>query len=282
MQSARHGGGRRTQDWVDSEYMYGACAVTPAEMEAALKAARKDLLRDKRPVPRGSAPHLIITIGAPGAGKSTVAEAVARRGDHGDYGDYVTIDEDVAVKYHPRYAGVWGVPSAVTGRPTGVGFTMGYLMCNQHLLGGVMVRIFEELVHAKGPRYNIILQSHAQDNLIEAKLEGYRTTLLFVGVPLPVAIRRSRDRAIATGKFLAPTLAAQDEIVDSMWNLYRRSAAWYGLWADEFLVADNSRPARDPAAFATDKRLVAIPLHGEPWEARLAAAQAAIDAACGV
>lgn len=276
------------RDWLDPDYAHELCAVTSEEVEEAMKTARRDLLQGKKPVAAGKKPHLIITIGAPGAGKSTVAEAVAaERGD----GDYVTIDLDVAVKYHPRAKGMWNAPSAVTGKPTGVGLTTSYFTCNLQL-EDVLISIYEDLIAADKarPRYNIVLQSHTQVNLIDAKLAGFRTTLLFVGAPLETAIQRSRQRAIDTGKFLAPTLRAQDEIVYSMWMLYRTTAAWYGLWADEFLVADNGQKAStDRAARAqfrqSKKLLKVIPLHCESrecpsWEDRLAVAQSAIDEAC--
>lgn len=282
--------GAVARDWLDPDYVHDLCTVTPDEVEKAMKTARRDLLRGKKPVAAGKDPHLIITIGAPGAGKSTVAEAVAaERGD----GDYVTIDLDVAVKYHPRVKGMWNAPSAVTGKSTGVGLTTSYFTCNLQL-EDVLIGIYEDLIAADkaGPRYNIVLQSHTQINLIDAKLAGFRTTLLFVGAPAETVIQRSRQRAVDTGKFLAPTLRAQDEIVYSMWMLYRTTAAWYGLWADEFLVADNGQAASSDRAaqarFRQSKKLLKeIPLRCESgecpsWEDRLAAAQTAIDEACGV
>lgn len=270
---------KRAQDWIDPYYINDLCEVTAEEYEAARKRARAELLRGKKPVPPGETPHLLITIGAPGAGKSTVASAVAERSGK----DYVMIDLDVAVKYHPRYAGMWNAPSAVTGKPSGAGLTTGYFTCNS-TLEGILIQLYEDIIFTeKEKRYNVILQSHSQVNLIEAKLAGYRTTLLFVGVPLQIAIQRSRARAVETGKFLAPTLTVQDEIVYSMWAMYRSTAAWYGLWADEFLVADNRKPGRDSAPSRVSKRVKEIPLHdksGQSWEDRLAVAQKAIDAAC--
>jgi hypothetical protein len=284
---------RRPRHWINPGNLNVACEVTRDEVEAALKAARRGLLRGKRPVSPGETPHLILTIGAPGAGKSTVAAAVAARRpapSPGKAADYVTIDFDVAVKYHPRYKDVWNAPSVRTGKPTGVGFTMGYLACNAALVG-ILIQIYQDILHSEGGQYNIILQSHVQANLIQAKLAGYRTTLLFVGVPLRTALRRARTRAAATGKFLAPTLAAQDETVTRMWTKYLHTAAWYGMWADEFLVADNGRTAKSgkAAGARASRRVATIPLRCAPrracrtsWEERLAVAQKAIDAACGV
>ena len=264
--------------WVDPYSAYSECDVPAAEFDAAAAAARADLLKGKRPVAKGTAPHLLITIGAPGAGKSTVSEAVAaERGS----GDYVTVDLDTAVKYHPRYRDIWAAPSAVTGHPTGVGFTLTYLACNSSL-EDMLLRIYEDIVFSEGPRYNVVLQSHSQINIILAKLAGFRVTLLFVGAPLAVAQARSRTRAVATGKFLAPNLAIQDEVVESMWVDYRLTAAWYGMWADEFLVADNRRKAASDRAAgrAVLKHVKEVPLHCADWDDCRQAAQAAVDAAC--
>lgn len=264
--------------WVDPYSAYSDCDVSPAEFDAALAAARKELLGNKKPVPAGEEPHLLITIGAPGAGKSTVSEAVA--GSRGG-GDYVTIDLDVAVKYHPRYRNIWAAPSAVTGKPTPVGFTLSYLACNAPL-EDILLRIYEDIVYGEGPRYNIILQSHSHINIILAKHAGYRVTLLFVGAPLEIAKARSRTRAVDTGKFLAPNLAIQDEVVESMWVDYRTTAAWYGLWADEFLVADNRRKAKTDgdAKRSVLEYVKEVPLHCPDWGACMRKAQEEIDAAC--
>jgi predicted ABC-type ATPase len=277
-QSAAEAIRKHPRQWVDPDSVYSECEVSPAEYDAALAAARKDLLGKKKPVPAGTAPHLLITIGAPGAGKSTVSEAVAaERGS----GDYVTIDMDVAVKYHPRYRDIWAAPNAVTGRATEVGFTLSYLECNS-LLEDILIRIYDDVVFGEGARYNVILQSHAHINIILAKLAGYRVTLLFVGVPLEIAKARSRTRAVETGKFLAANLAIQDQVVESMWVDYRKTAAWYGLWADEFLVADNRRKAKSDgdARRAVLRYVKEIPLHCKDWNTCRQNAQDAIDAAC--
>jgi predicted ABC-type ATPase len=266
-------------EWVDPYSAYSDCDVNAAEFEAATVAARKDLLTGKVPVAEGTPPHLLLTIGAPGSGKSTVAAAVAA--DRGD-GDYVTIDLDTAVKYHPRYKDIWSAPSALTGRSTMIGFTLSYIACNA-TLEDMLIRIYEEIVFNDGPRFNVILQSHAQVNIILAKLAGYRVSLLYVGTPLAVARKRSRTRAAETGKFLAPTLAVQDDVVESNWVDYRLSAVWYGMWADEFIVVDNRREfltnkADLPRAILDNVQIV--PLHCANWDECRLKAQKIVDAAC--
>ena len=279
------GSKREPHTWINAEYLVDECRVSQAEWDKARVAARKDILAMKKPVAAGKQPHILVTIGAPGVGKSTVAAAVAKSRGHGDY---VIIDIDVAVKYHPRYYKIWNTPNEMTGKPTGVGITQGYWTCNAPL-EDIMTQLYDDILHSSENRYNIILQSHSQINLIGAKLAGYRTTLLFVGAPLKTVIKRSRNRAVETGKFLTATLSSQDEVVSSMWMLYRTTAAWYGLWADEFLVANNSRGGTvDQAIARIGKMIQEIPLQCTQqgacgsWADRLATAQEAIDKACGV
>ena len=87
--------GPRAPAWVDPGEGFTSCVVAPEEFDDAVRAARTDLLRGKKPVKAGETPHLLITIGAPGAGKSTVSAAVAARNPGRDY---VTVDVDV----HPH------------------------------------------------------------------------------------------------------------------------------------------------------------------------------------
>lgn len=263
---------RTLGNWIGSD-LYAPCAVSDREMGEATRRARAEILRGVEPVPRKETPHLILTIGAPGVGKSTVAAAVGGRASKRKY---AVLDFDLAVKYHPRYRDVWNVPTLAE-KPSGVGLMLGYLVCNE-ALEEILSRLFGELLEK---RYNIILQSHTHTDLIPAKMAGYRTTLLFVGTPLAVAQRRSRKRAVETGKFLAPTLRAQDELVESMWRDYRANAPWYGLWADEFLVADNRRAAKDDDEAGQEilKHVAEVPMRsGGDWFARVDAARAAIDA----
>lgn len=265
-------------EWVDPYSAYSECDVNAAEFEAATVAAREDLLTGKKPVAEGTRPHLLITIGAPGSGKSTVAATIAA--DRGD-GDYVAIDLDTAVKYHPRYKDIWSAPSALTGRSTMIGFTLSYLACNA-TLEDMLIRIYEEIVFSEGPRFNLILQSHSQVNIILAKLAGYRVSLLYVGTPLAVARKRSRTRAAETGKFLAPTLAVQDDVVESNWVDYRMSAVWYGMWADEFIVVDNRREFLTEADLhrAILDSVQIVPLHCENWDECRLKAQKIVDTSC--
>ena len=264
--------------WVScASQNFDFCDVTPEEVEKASKRARAEIVKDTPPVKTGL-PHLIITIGAPGSGKSTVAGKVAATREKGK--QYIVIDYDLAVKYHPRFNDIWDMAD-VDSKPSGVGWSLGYITCNQ-VLEEILANLFQDLIEAP-LKYNIILQSHSQVDLVHAKINGYRTTLLFVGTPLPVALQRSRTRAVTTGKFLAPTLRAQDHIVTDMWKYYAMSVPWYGLWADEFIVADNRK---DDSGASAVSNIVSVQMHAcdtpgkniQTWYELLQNAQKIVDA----
>ena len=65
-----------------------------------------------------------------------------------------------------------------------------------------------------------------------------------------------------------------------MWKFYSLSVPWYGLWADEFLVADNRENDNGDRAIATLKE---VPMHGcgktATWYDRIKKAQKIIGAA---
>lgn len=265
--------------WVGPDPAAACGPLSPKELESVRAKARRDLVRGARPA-RGR-PHLILTVGAPGAGKSTVAPLVAAARAPGE--SYVTVDFDLAFRYHPRYRDVWDIPSAADGRPTGVGAALGFLFCGEHI-EPVYCQLLAELMGggargARGARHNIILQSHSRRHLVSAQRAGYRTTLLYVQAPLAVAQARSRARAAATGMFLAPTLRAQDVLVAQMWAEYRALAPWAALWADEFVVADNgaSRAPGAPPPF----RVVPVrpPGCGADWAAPALKAEKALASA---
>jgi predicted ABC-type ATPase len=229
------------QNWVpDPGRICGE--LTADEQDAAAKYALEDLFAGKAPVAAESRPHALFTIGAPGSGKSTVAMALVRVMGAHPAESYVVLDYDALIKYHPRFRDTWRVPD-VFGRPTEVGYALGWMRCIDALddLGQVLHRkIFTE-------RYNVVVQTHAHDGMIAAQLAGYDVTLLYVGVPLGLAVHRARKRAVETGRFLAPTLEIQDRHIEQTWARYKRHAPWYGLWADEVIVAKNDRDGAPPS-----------------------------------
>lgn len=188
-------------------------------------------------------PHLVQVMGAPGSGKHTVAKALVNRDD------YVLVDFDAAVQYHPRYHGMWkarkddatfwarigSVTSVKNGASTGVP-AMTWSRCNgSESLQALLAKVVDTLIER---RYNVLLLSHGF-RLLWDPPPGYRIHLAFVGVPEALAVRRSRDRALQTGKFIAATLAEQAESVREFWAKYRADAPTYARLADTFTVGSN-------------------------------------------
>ncbi len=234
------------------------CDMSEAEVEAAAARMAASLFDGKKPAPADKRPHLILTIGGPGSGKSTVAKISAEDMGVFPYESYVSVDFDALVKYHPRMNDIWSLPDML-GRPTGVGYAFGW-NCDAQFVPLVVALVERAL----DQRYNVIVQSHWQLWLASAHLKGYFCTLLYVAAPLDVAKRRARARAVETGMFLAPTLAAQDEVVADMWSAYRKTVPWWALWADELALVYNGDDAKKPAK---GEFLYADPhQEGVPWK----------------
>lgn len=244
------------------------CALSDAELGAAAGRMFDALRGGRDPVPAGGRPHMVLTIGAPGSGKSTLAQAcVDALGAH-PFASYMVVDFDDLVRFHPRLNDIWHVPD-MFGRPTEVGFAFGWDRCADFF--AAQASAF--LATAVERRFNVVVQSHWQRWLTTPGIEAYRTTLLYVGAPLEVATRRARSRAAATGKFLAPTLAAQDAAVKTAWDDYRRTAPWYALWADDFVAVANGDGAPPPSAADF---LRVDPHAGPSWRAGLEAVETAL------
>jgi hypothetical protein len=253
------------------------CRVSRAEWEAAYEAARRDLLPTRPPDPRRGPPEFFLTGGAPGSGKNSVAHAYVRRRGRHPPSSYVYLDFDAAVKYHPRFRDVWSLPDVRGFRP-GPGAAHGWNLCASSL-DGLLSRIAYELMDGG---YNIVMQSHQPERLVEAKERGYRTVYLFVGAPARTCVRRARERALETGMFLAPTLTAQQRHVENHWHRMRALAPYRGVWADEFALVANGRPKVPPERAAAGARILRPHEEAAPgWGARRAWLQDHVEAALG-
>lgn len=212
--------------------------LTAAEAKAASALMEKDLLKAKRPMPPSTVwpdghPQLVLAIGAPGSGKSTISAAIAKRVKL-DVANFVEFDYDALIKYHPRKDQVAHVHT-IDGKKTDVGYALGWTNCVD-----AVIQLGEPLLHDLiRRRYNIIVQTHNYDIIHPARRAGYYITVVYVGVRLQTALARSRARAAETGMFLSPTLGEQDETVAQIWRQYQTQAAFYGLWADRFIAVNN-------------------------------------------
>lgn len=249
--------------WITSD-LDAVCRLSQKEIAQAADRAWEDITAGVEPVADGVTPLLLLTIGPPGAGKSTVGVALAEAELEASNGSFIHLDFDLGIKYHPRYNGIWDI-SDIRGQKTGVGFAEAYRVCVDEaslVMAELMHRFF-----TSAARYNIVLQIHSQLSLVEGKQYEFRTILAYLYVPEATAVRRARTRAVETGKFLAQTLAEQDDWVKQLYAKYKVMSPWYGMWADEFIVVDNSedRPAagRGPAVLKDCVRR--FDLHGPDW-----------------
>jgi len=283
------GGARRAEPlpapplrWIGRSAATEGLKLSPGETKELEERLPGELARGHAPAAarRAAPPQTIYTMGAPGAGKSTISELYARRlstagAGPGPARDFISLDLDSAVKYHPRMKGIYMLPD-LGGRPTGVALTTLHLAANYEL---------EKVLHPTVNRlcaegYDLLLNRVGVGGARVAKAHGHRTTLLYVGAPLPAAQARAQARALETGRFLSPTLAAQDRLVEEMWERDAQLAPWYALWVDEFLVASGSGSA--PEASLASLRRVPARAPGEPLGDFIARAQAAVDEATGL
>ena len=224
-------------DWIDPLDVYDSCKVTQTEYTDALRQAEKKITAGKKPQHPDIKPKFYVTIGAPGSGKSTLINHIAKKLN--PELDFISIDLDLAVEFHPRYQNIWSAENAVSEQKTNIGFTLTRQICNDNL-EGMMESIFYDLIENR-TRHNIILQTQDLNSIILARSAGYEINLVFVGVQLQTAITRSKLRAVDTGKFLAPNILQQNRIVEEMWNDYKYNTAWYSLWADNVYIIDNNK-----------------------------------------
>jgi predicted ABC-type ATPase len=228
---------RNNTDWIDPLNPYLPCDVSSDEYRSAIINAKRVLTKNKKPQVAGLKPKFYITIGAPGSGKSTLIQHVAHK--FNPELDFIIIDLDTAVDYHPRYQSIWSAESAVDTHKTNIGYTLTRQICNDSL-EGIMEAIFYDIIK-DNLRYNIIFQSQDLNSIILARSAGYEVNLVFIGVKLDTAIKRSKLRALKTGKFLASNLYMQSRVVEDMWMDYKYNTAWYSLWSDNTYIIDNNK-----------------------------------------
>lgn len=224
-------------DWIDPLNPYNRCDVSPDEYRTAIVKAKTVLTKNKKPQTIGLKPKFYITIGAPGSGKSTLIQHIVHKFNP-DL-DFIIIDLDTAVDYHPRYTSIWSADSAVDSNKTNIGFTLTRQICNDSL-EGIMEAIFYDIIK-DNLRYNVIFQSQDLNSIILARSAGYEVNLVFIGAKLETALKRSKSRALRTGKFLASNLYMQNRVVEDMWMDYKHNTAWYSLWSDNTYIIDNNK-----------------------------------------
>lgn len=229
-----------SKQWLSYLDITTFCDLTAKELDAAAKKARADILKNAKPIPKGTTPTIVVTVGAPGSGKSTVGKLVAESYAN----NFISIDLDLAVKYHPRFNNLWNFPDALTGKATGVGIIETHNLCTSEL-SGMMEVVIDEIIAMQ--KYNIILQAYvSMKGLKQFSMKKYNVVALCVGVPLKIAQERAWSRSLKTGQFFERTRAEQNEFIKAVWSMYPEDAMWDSLLVDEVLVVSNKNTTTDP------------------------------------
>jgi hypothetical protein len=203
------------------------------------------LIRGKKPVPEDKSPHMVLTIGTAGAGKSTLARKMVEYKSGIPLSAYIELDFDALIDDTPLGADLRNMKD-MNGVKTGIGAAHGWVNCIDSASGyGNMV--FNRLM---AERYNIIVHTHDHRSLIMAQVHGYVCTLMYVAISVETAIKRAGKRAEELGRYI-PGGTAKDgwgwqPSVVAFWNRYRYQAPFFAMWADSFVVVSNERDNYEP------------------------------------
>jgi energy-coupling factor transporter ATP-binding protein EcfA2 len=253
--------------------------------EEAIKARDvifKKLTAGKKPMPDSEQPHLVLTIGPPGAGKSTLARKFVAACIKEKAGNYVELDTDEILDYLSEGDKFRNL-SNFNGRLTGVGAAYGWADCIDRVQWPANMVVF--LLLEK--RYNIIVHTHNKTLLYESQYYDYVSTLLYVAVSCETALRRASSRAFQLGRFLRPATEENhwgwENVVKNMWKNYKYQTPWYSLWADNLVTVNNDR---DDHAFVA-KDFIGYNTHppipeGCSWISNMIGLQTAIQEAHGI
>lgn len=234
--------------------------LTPAEKKEYGEKMWRELTRGKTPVSDALMPNYLITMGAPGVGKSTVASIFVREyGGQKQWENTVILDYDELIRWHPKAEAMLDLKDT-DGKPTGLGYAYAYEHTSDMV--DTAAEVLKRLIAA---RYNLIVQSHEQSTIVEAMRAGYHTALLYVAADRAVALRRLQERMRARGLYLEPG-ATWESLYDNYDAHYRVMAPWYALWTDLFVAVSNSDQHRYPARgdFTPLDPHPALP-SGTPW-----------------
>lgn len=185
-------------------------------------------------------PQLIIPIGAPSAGKSTIMEVLVKEHSDVDYKNYVYFDTDKLLDYLPIGEDIKNIPD-IYGNRTGIGYAFGWSECMDKLSRTQIVPlIIAKILKSK---YNLILNTHYFNIIIDAQLNGYFCILVYVIVNKKIAKERAKNRAEELGRFFSlnyNNAFGWSDSINHYLKTYKEQAVWYSLWADRFVIVKNN------------------------------------------
>lgn len=228
--------GMSKQRWI-SRYHNKQNFMLSAEEERQIKInMTTKLLQSHRQVENGIQPLFVLTCGAPGSGKSSVAGKFTHDTFPGH--DFATFDTDTVQDFHPRYNELFEVRDVATNnviQDIGQLDIPGDCMTQ---LDNIMHRVFSEAIG----KYHIILHTHnTLDAIVNARNHGYDIILLWVGTPLSVAKRRVRERVGDVRYFVSP------HVVAKFHNTYLRVIPHLAMLVDYFvIISTNPKHATGP------------------------------------
>jgi hypothetical protein len=216
------------------------------DAEAMAERLYKVLTKGKTPAPKGTTPHLVLSAGPPGAGKTSVARLLVKHRSDFPLEAYLEFDSDALYDLAGLGAATQDLRD-VHGQLTGIGYALGWNMCDATAV--LAQRLVQRLIHE---RYHLIVHYHNPEVVLPtAQNAGYVCTLLYVVVTLETALRRAAHRAEELGRFLRPGPADDwgwKDAGDYLQKRYRLMVPWYALWADNLVVVLNEVDGAEPGA----------------------------------
>lgn len=205
----------------------------------------KNITKGKTPSIK-QCPQLIIPIGAPGAGKSTIIKNLVDFHSDINYSNYVQFDVDKLLDYLPIGNNMFNIPD-INGNKTNIGYAFGWKECMDKLSKTPLIDLVIKKILKSN--YNLILNIHYPNIIIDAQLNGYFCILVYILVSRTIATKRVRDRAIKLGRIFSlnkKNIYGWEESIGHMLNDYKEKAVWYSLWVDRFVVVNNNNNNKFP------------------------------------
>ena len=238
------GGKEKKIHWLD--------ALPTACPTATVEEIYNFLRKGKTPVKN---PHLLKTIGIPGAGKSTVSKYAIEFYSIHPYDSYIILDVDsIMDEFKDPINKINGVK---------IGLKYQWDQCVGRFVDPIFDLVLDKIFSNK---YNIILQSHEWVSLFFAFNKGYTTTMLYVKADVHVAIKRTKLRAEVEGRFITNGTKNDswgwENSVNFYHKFYQMRIPFIAMMAYNFIYIDNNK---ENTTYKKEN-FIAIDIHATPWK----------------